>query len=83
MTKREFDALTKRNSGWRCGLSGKWFGGMARDEREDYRALRRKDDSRAPLLERRAEYLARRGMSPLWRGSPFRVPADHAARCRA
>lgn len=69
MTKREFDEKTATNFGGR----------MASDERRAYRLERMKSDERAPLLERRAAYLERRGMSPLWIGSPFRAPALFAA----
>ncbi len=68
MTKREFDKATQRNFGGGRGV-------MASDERASYRRERMKDNSRAPVFERRAAYLRERGMSPLWIGSPLRAPA--------
>jgi len=68
MTRREFNAKTQTNFGCR----------MASDERLAYRQLRSLDDTRAPLLERRAAYLAGRHESPLAVGSPMRVPALYA-----
>lgn len=67
MTKRDFDAETKHNYG------------MPRGDRTAYRESRHRYDSRAPLLERRAAYLARRGISPLDIRSPLRAPALYAA----
>lgn len=66
MTKREFDNLTKQNNGvlW----------GQVTAYRKE-RCLPERQSQRAPLLERRAEYLARTGKSPLTVGSPLRAPA--------
>ena len=72
MTRREFDKQTKWNH----------HEPMPGDTRVDYRQRRHLEPkgARAPLLERRAEYLERRGMSPLWIGSPLRAPALYRAR---
>ena len=74
MSKKQFDAKTKVNYGSR----------MASDTAETYRRERMKwpyrmFPERAPLLERRAQYLRERGMSPLWIGSPMRAPANFKA----
>lgn len=71
MTRREFNRLTQENYG----------APMASDTRSDYRDERHTtDDSRAPLLERRAAYLAHFGRSPIVLGGKFRAAALWAAK---
>ncbi len=71
MTRKQFDAITKENN-------GRDFG-----QRTEYRAARR-IDSRCDVdtLAARAAYLARRGKSPLWIGSPMRASAMYRASMR-